>query len=125
MISMVKESLGPVFWPMLVLWTVTVYLGLALIWRLACDEDQQGLESEAAKLKRLGNAAMVVGLFGQVWAVATSLSGLHGGASAINDLIRLLGVSLWSTVAGISVALLAEAILFVMLWLVHVERQEA
>jgi hypothetical protein len=125
MFAMVKGSLGPVFWPMLALWIVTVYLGLDIIWRLTWGGDQQGLESEAAKLKRLGNAAMVVGLFGQVWSVATSLSGLHGGASAINDLIRLLGVSLWSTLAGISVALLAEAFLFGMLWLVRAEGQVA
>ncbi len=125
MFTQVRESLGPVFWPMLALWTVTVYLGLDLLWRQVWDGDVDGLDTDAAKLKRLGNAGMVVGLFGQVWSVATSLGSLNGGASAINELIRLLGVSLWSTLAGISVALLAESFLIGLLWFARSTAREA
>ena len=124
MFSLVQAALGPVFWPMLILWTVTVYLGLDLLSRLVLNDADIGFDSEAAKLRRLGNSGMVVGLFGQVWAVARSLGTLNGGASAINDLIRLLGVSLWSTLAGISIALLAEAFLFGIQWFARASGQE-
>ena len=117
MFSSVYGALGPVFWPMLLGWVLTVYIGVDLLWQQAFGGGAECLDAGAAKLKRIGNSAMIVGLFGQVWAVASSLSTLSGGANAINDLIHLLGVSLWSTLAGISVALLAESIIMAMLWL--------
>ncbi len=116
MFSSVYHALGPVFWPMVLSWVVTVYIGVDLFWQQAFGGGAGCLDAGAAKLKRIGNSAMIVGLFGQVYAVTRSLSSLSGGATAINDLIQLLGVSLWSTLAGISVALLAEAIIMLMLW---------
>jgi|GEM_PF-5345242 len=115
MFTTVYQALGPVFWPMLALWTVTAYFGADLLWRLAINE-LEGIEAGAAMLKRLGNTAMIVGLFGQVWAVASSLGSISGGSAGINGLIRLLSVSLWSTLAGVSVALLAEGVIMAMLW---------
>lgn len=114
MFTTVYDALGPVYWPMLILWTVTAYLGADLVWRLALGEADD-MAAGAALLKRLANSAMIVGLFGQVWSVASSLGSLSDGAAGINGLIKLLSVSLWSTLAGVSVALLAEGLIMVML----------
>ena len=121
MYTIVSDSLGPVFWPMLALWLVTAYMGVDLIWRMLRGEDDS-VASGAALLKRLGNSSMIVGLFGQVWSVASSLGTISGGATGINGLIKLLSVSLWSTLAGVSVALLAE--FFIMLMLCLTKRSE-
>ena len=120
MIVEVKEALGPVFVPMVVLWSVTAYFGLDILWKVWFERETALKEAEdsAAKLKRMANVAMVVGLFGQVWAVATGLGTVKGmgGMAGISELIKLLGVSLWSTLAGISVALLAEGFLIALMW---------
>jgi len=114
MFATVYHALGPVFWLMIILWTVTAYLGADLIWRMASGETD-GIASGAAVLKRIANTAMIVGLFGQVYSIASSLGAFSDGASGINGIVKLLSVSLWSTLAGASVALLAEGVVMIML----------
>ena len=53
---------------------------------------------------------MICGIFGQVWSVATSLGAIGGGMDGVSGLIALISVSMWSTLAGVSVALLAEGL---------------
>lgn len=129
MIGAVKAALGPVFLPMAALWTVTAYFGLDMMWMLFRDKEAAAASAEgaAAKLHRLSTVAMVTGLFGQIFATATGLGAVKGagGMAGISELIKLLSVSLWSTLAGISVALLAEAFLIIILWKLSGVEKEA
>ena len=120
MYAEVKGVLGPVLVPMVGLWASSTYLSLDLFWRKVegtCED--AAVESAAAKLKRIGNAAMVLGIFGQIWTMATGLSGMDAmaGASSIAVWMHLIGISVWSTLAGLSVAMQTEIVLIGMLWL--------
>jgi len=109
MIATVYHALGPVFFPMLLLWTGTAYYGVELLLRVISGEND-GLAVGAAMLKRVSGFSMICGIFGQVWSVATSLGAIGGGMDGVSGLIALISVSMWSTLAGVSVALLAEGL---------------
>lgn len=122
MFTTVYHALGPVFFPMLLLWTGTAYYGAEIVLKVISGETDD-LAAKALILKRVAGFAMIAGIFGQVWSVATSLGALGGGIDGINGLIALISVSMWSTLAGVSVALLAEGL--VMLILVIYKKPEA
>lgn len=116
MIANVAHALGPVFVPVLILWVAAAYIGTDLVCRaIAGDTENQG--GGAALLHRLGNTSMIFGVFGQVWAIARTLAagGIGGGADGVSELVKILSVSMWSTLAGVSVAILAEGFIMLLL----------
>ena len=119
MLGPVINALGPALAPLALLLGVTCALGIDLVWSVLWGLVTPGGQAEAvAKLRRLGNTSMIVGVGGQLICVAGGLGMVVGatGASGVQELIRLLGHSLWATLAGISVALAADAFIHVALW---------
>lgn len=118
----VQDSLGPVFWLMVGLWSATVFQGLTLALKFLLGEVVEDLVATAARLHRIGAVAMVGGIFGQTYEVAASLGGINGGISSINGLVLILSKSLYCTLAGVCISLFSELLILMMLWFSRPEK---
>ena len=120
--GVVHDSLGPVFWLMVGLWSATVFQGLSLGLKFILGEVVEDLAATAARLHRIGAVAMVGGIFGQTYEVAASLGGINGGVSSINTLVLILSKSLYCTLAGVCISLFSELLILLMLWFSRPEK---